>query len=127
MGLLNFLRGLFGRFRKPKRERIIFTEDALLLVWPQRGEEGLSWDSIQEIALRTTRTSATVDRLHLYLLAGPQRLVVPQSAENFEALIDFIRQLPGCKKDALDHAVAAQGEGWFPVWRRPSARSAVAG
>lgn len=121
----SFLRYLVRRLRRrPSRETVLFTEDHLVLVWPQRGEEAVAWDAITRISLRATNGRANSDSLYVYVMAGRERLVVPRSAANAEELLRFIRNLPACDTEMFDRIVAlgptdGLEAGMVTVWQRP--------
>lgn len=127
--LASFLRYSVRRLRRrPSRETVLFTEDHLVLVWPERGEEAVGWDEISRISLRATGGLAGSDTLFVYVMAGRNRLVIPRSAANIEELLGFIRTLPACDTELFDHmlasAAAARGGsgldgGLVTVWQRP--------
>lgn len=123
--LASFLRHSVRRLRpRPSRETVLFTEDHLVLVWPQRGEEAVEWDEISRISLRATRGLAGSDALFVYVVAGRNRLVIPRSAVNADQLLGFIRTLPGCDTDLFDQALAGASaesadERLVTVWQRP--------
>lgn len=117
--------------RRPRRETVLFTEDHLVLVWPQRGEEALAWDDISQIALRPVTAAGGADGLFVYVMAGRQRLVIPRSADNAEELLAFIRRLPACDTEAFDRVLAGTARpvvsaGLVTVWQRPGAGQAEA-
>jgi len=123
--LASFLRYSIRRLRRrPSRETVLFTEDHLVLVWPERGEEAVGWDEISRISLRATRGLAGSDRLFVYVVAGRNRLVIPHSAANIEELLGFIRELPACDTEMFDLMLASapagkMDEGLVTVWQRP--------
>jgi len=125
--LASLLRHLVRRLRRrPSRETVLFTEDHLVLVWPQRGEEAVAWDEITHISLRATSGMAGADALFVYVVAGRNRLVIPRSADNAEELLRFIRGLPACDTETFDRMLACApvgnlGAGLVTVWQRPQA------
>lgn len=123
--LASSLRFLARRLRpKPSRETVVFTEEHLVLVWPQRGEEAVAWDAITHISLRATGGMAGTESLFIYVVAGRDRLVIPRSAENAEELLRFIRNLPACDVERFDQLLAYTPSGGLEaglitVWQRP--------
>lgn len=123
--LASFLRHLVHRLRRrPSRETVLFTEDHLVLVWPQRGEEAVAWDDITRISLRAAGGAVGAEALFVYVVAGRSRLVIPRSADNADALLQFIRGLPACDTAAFDRMMASApvesvGAGLVTVWQRP--------
>lgn len=122
------LRHLYRRLRRrPSREMVLFTEDHLVLVWPERGEEAVGWDDITQISLRATEGRAGTESLYVYVMAGRERLVIPRSADNAEELLRFIRDLPACDVEQFDQLLAGTHpemahSGLVTVWRRPETR-----
>ena len=125
--LASSLRYLARRLRRrPSRETVLFTEDHLVLVWPQRGEEAVAWDAITRISLRPTNGRAGTEALYVYVMAGRERLVIPRSADNAEELLRFIRNLPACDTEMFDRILAlgptdGLEAGLVTVWQRPEA------
>ena len=110
--------------RRPSRETVLFTEEHLVLVWPERGEEAVAWDAITHISLRATEGVAGVESLYIYVMAGRERLVIPRSAGNAEELLRFIRALPACDIERFDQLLAHRPTGGLEgglvtVWQRP--------
>ncbi|MCH8683901.1 hypothetical protein [Pedomonas mirosovicensis] len=126
LGPLAFLARRLGPLlrRRPRRETVLFTEDHLVLVWPQRGEEAVAWDAISHIALRRMEGAAGPEGLFVYVVAGRERLVIPPSADNRQALLGFVRGLPACDTATFDRVLAGVAPETVPaglvtVWRRP--------
>lgn len=119
------LRYLYRRLRRrPSRETVLFTEDHLVLVWPERGEEAVAWDDITHISLRATEGRAGTESLYVYVVAGRARLVIPRSADNAEELLRFVRALPACDVARFDQLLTGghpevANAGLVTVWRRP--------
>lgn len=130
--LASSLRSLVRRMRRrPSRETVLFTEDHLVLVWPQRGEEAVAWDAITHISLRATGGVAGAEALYVYVVAGRERLVIPRSADNAEELLRFIRALPACDTERFDRIlshspIGGADAGLVTVWQRPESEVAQA-
>lgn len=122
------VRGWFGRRAParpdagggPSQPMLVFTDTHLVLAWPERGEEALAWDDIDQIALRTSDGRSSMDGMHIYVIGGRQRLVVPSGMAGGRDLLALIETLETCDVTALDAARAATGDGWYVVWRRNS-------
>ncbi len=114
MGLLDFFR------RKRKRDRVVVTDDSVLLFRSDGNQEFLHWNDLFEVGILTTGGGPWTQDVSFVLVVsgGKTGISVPQGAEGTDTFLAALQKLPGFDNEAVIKAMGSTSDARFVCWQR---------
>ena len=118
MRLPGWLAALFGRPRDPARDSVAFDHASVTCRHADGTTEAAAWEGVHLVEIRTTDHGPFVEDVFLVVHSGDARLVVPQGADGFGALLEHLQGWPGFDNGAVVAAMTCTEDASFICWRR---------
>jgi hypothetical protein len=121
MGLLRRLKMMWSRMQERPRAVATFDDQGASCRRPDGTVESVAWDDLRLIEIRTTDVGPFLEDVFLVLHATESGCVVPQEAEGFVKLVEYLQQWPGFDHKTLISAMTCTDNASFVCWRRGDA------
>jgi hypothetical protein len=118
MGIRDWLNSLANRRLGRPKAVATFDDQGITCRWPDGSVQGVTWDELRTVEIRTTDEGPFVEDVYLVLNGGDDGCVIPQEAEGFGELLQRLQGLPGFDNEAGISAMRCTDNAVFPRWRR---------
>ena len=124
--MLAFLKSLLKKYRD-HRERMLFPEKQIIVEFddeiikatrPDGTVEMVTWDELTKFEVFTTDEGPFVEDVFFVLHGNDRGCAIPQGANNTQALIERLQQLPGFDNHQFIEAMGCTSNNRFLIWEK---------